>query len=412
MNEVYAPGLVPGTNIRLTQREADLLNNCRYPDDVYTAFSSSTQTDETGKRTGTVTKTLSVASALYPADASKGQNPRGIYDGKFSRYVFTIIKKSSNGRTEDKEAPKANITVDEIPGIVMESEAAAQVEAFLSAPVAGQLARMSKEMKNGFEKLEKGQTALQVGMKNLFYFFVHHEFPKREAASANSAAGQNEDTARLIAVATGTKIAGRFKNRTAVDILREDPGQRDALESQIKWLEGHLNDPKFGKRNGEQIEAIKAAVRLLDMGALDSAAEETTGSKYGDRVILKAEPHPVYRSDQNPVHHSDGSTTGECPVREISITWHYGERYPVEIYVKNYHAPFVRLSDGRINVENSKSTDIVNLNCRLTSKSWFECLHAIQADMRRFEDRTADNQLRDAEDVQKLSRMIAEARKK
>lgn len=213
MNE-YAPGLVPGTNIRLTQREADLLNNCKYPDDVYTAFSSSAQTGEDGKRTGTVTKTLSVASALIPADAAKGQNPRAIYDGMFSRYIVTIIKKSSDGRTEEKEAVKANITVNEISGIVMESEAAAQVDAFLSAPIAGQLARMSKGMKDGFDHLEKGQTALQVGMKNLFYFFVHHEFPKREAASANSSAGQNEDTARLMTVAAGTKIAGRFKNRT------------------------------------------------------------------------------------------------------------------------------------------------------------------------------------------------------
>ena len=105
-----------------------LPGGCKYPNEVFSALTS--------------TKTLSVRGELTPASAEKGQSPYKVYDGVFSRFVFTIIQKDKNGRTT---FPDGNIPVLEVPGIIENTRSAKVADTFLSLPVLNQFFLLAKE---------------------------------------------------------------------------------------------------------------------------------------------------------------------------------------------------------------------------------------------------------------------------
>lgn len=338
-------------------------NVCKYPKEVYSALTSS--------------KTFSVRGELVAADANKNQSPYKVYDGVFSRFVFTIIQKAKGKPTT---FPDANISVNEIPGLIEASKAAKSADTFLSLPVIGQIFNLLKETTKLTQRV--GDAI------NTIYFMIKGVEPPIQQ--------QQQNLDNLGKLAKSVVIAnGNYKGKTPFEILVENPDEASGLEKQYNWLS--QNVAKYPK-NQEQMDAIAEALDLLNRGLLQSVSEDPTNSSrlnLGDVVLYEALPKALIRKkDQQ----------GLCPVYEIGVIWHMNDRYQVEVIISNYKAPVTRSNTGTINPNRQKAQNYVRNSFRLTSSQWFECLYNMQTHMRRFEDLNAQIQFEQADHADRANR--------
>ena len=66
--------------------------------------------------------------------------------------------------------------------------------------------------------------------------------------------------------------------------------------------------------------------------------------------------------------------TNLCPVYEVSIVWHYGNRYPIEITVINEMAPVNQKDGGQINPVLSQKQNVVKESFRMSIEDWYDVL--------------------------------------
>lgn len=352
----------------------------KYPKDVYTAMTS--------------TKTFSVRGELFPCsafadDPKDASSPYKVYNETFSRFIFTVINKSPDGK---KTYPSGNISVNEIPDIIRASETAKTIESMLSIPLFSMLYGIMEETNSSTEKII-------CGLQNLFYFVKNGKLkPKKDGAKQQEL--PSGDKARNVVIRLGPP---QVKGKTPWAALAEDPANKERLLTHAEFLKKNLG--KYPK-NQEEIDAINEAVVLFDHGKLANESGEPvvpTSRKNitsGTIKLYGATPRTLIRkADEN----------GFCPVYEISAEWHLGDNFPVEFTVKNYRAPYRRNENGTINPDRSKATDIVSNNFRLTSAQWFDCLYKIRTHMRRFEDIWAKKQFDEAETADRFNRTNANA---
>ena len=149
------------------------------------------------------------------------------------------------------------------------------------------------------------------------------------------------------------------------------------------------------------MDAITEALHMLEKGLLhaeDGTVASVNQLRLGDVVLYEPLPKALIRKEDE---------QGFCPVYEIGIIWHIGDRYPIEVSVKNYKAPVERKGSGIINPIRTKAIDIVNNTFRMTSSQWFSCLHAMEAHMERFEMLNMKTQFQEAEMADRANRNAA-----
>ena len=207
-----------------------------------------------------------------------------------------------------------------------------------------------------------------------------------------------------MAAAQAVAIAnGKLKGKTPLAALQE--GMADALRQQRGWLSENL--PKY-PGNRRQINAIDAALYLQEHGLLSTQEQGggMTGLSVGaevpqteDIVLLEASPKGQGRKAD--------PETGLSPCHEISIIWHLGNRYPVEVKVVNYDAPVEKLAGGGQNVRRAEKRNETSLSFRLDEATFFNDVRMIRTHMERFESLYAYNQFQDADECDSRNRTNA-----
>ena len=189
----------------------------KYPKDVYTAMTS--------------TKTFSVRGELFPCsafadDPKDASSPYKVYNETFSRFIFTVINKSPDGK---KTYPSGNISVNEIPDIIRASETAKTIESMLSIPLFSMLYGIMEETNSSTEKII-------CGLQNLFYFVKNGKLkPKKDGAKQQEL--PSGDKARNVVIRLGPP---QVKGKTPWAALAEDPANKERLLTHAEFLKKNL----------------------------------------------------------------------------------------------------------------------------------------------------------------------------
>lgn len=321
--------------------------------------------------------TLLVKPEFVPAWTSNDDQPYRVYDKSFSRLVVTILWKSPNG---GKMSVTGNIKIDKLAGIYRKAVNASQIDAVMSSVA---FKWFAGSLQNMMDMLQNPKCTEDAGRGSVDDRIVRSE--KMAAAQA-------------VAIANG-----KLKGKTPLSALQE--GQIDALRQQRNWLSDNL--PKY-PGNRKQIEAIDAALYLHDHNLL-SMQEPGNGSagsipmgamqQNEDFVLLEASPKGQGRKAD--------PETGLSPCHEISIIWHTGNRYPVEVKIVNYDAPVEKFAGGGQNVRRAEKKNETSLSFRLDEATFFNDVRLIKSHMERFEALYACNQFQDADACEDANRKKA-----
>ena len=320
--------------------------------------------------------TLLVKPEFFPAWTSDDDQPYRVYDKSFSRLAVTILWKSQSGA---KMSVTGNIKIDRLAGIYRKAVNASQIDAVMST--------------NAY-KWFTGSLQNMMGML---------QTPK----SADTGAGCIDDNitrSEKMAAAQATAIAnGKLKGKTPLAALQD--GMIDALRQQKIWLSDNL--AKY-PGNRKQIDAIDAALYLHEHGLL-ATQEQLAGAaglnsgmaapQVEDIILLEASPKGQGRKAD--------PETGLSPCHEISVIWHVGNRYPVEVKVVNYDAPVEKLPGGGQNVRRAEKRNETSLSFRLDESTFFNDVRLIKSHMERFEALYAYNQFQDADECEDANRKTA-----
>ena len=321
--------------------------------------------------------TFSVEAAFSPPDVApsnpnaRADSPLEGFDSKFSRFKVSIIHKvERNGKPAGVTYPDGSIRVDELAGIKARSDAALQNELLMQTNwgknITNTLSSNSKKLDNitaAFGKMGKFLMALPRMIKNGGAAVqVQSQHQTQQASSI--------DVAGLKAKATSvTFITGYLKDKNPLQIILEDPEKgKINLEKHRDFLSKNL--AKYPK-NQTQIDAINAALTLLASGSLkDSSGEEIVPSNISNNLgsveLYTATPRALIRKKD--------ADTNLCPVYEVSIVWHYGNRYPIEITVINEMAPVNQKDGGQINPVLSQKQNVVKESFRMSIEDWYDVL--------------------------------------
>lgn len=320
--------------------------------------------------------TFSVEAAFSPPDVApsnpnaRADSPLEGFDSKFSRFKVSIIHKvERNGKPAGVTYPDGSIRVDELAGIKARSDAALQNELLMQTNwgknITNTLSSNSKKLDNitaAFGKMGKFLMALPRMIKNEAAVQAQPQHQTQQASSI--------DVAGLKAKATSvTFITGYLKDKNPLQVILEDPEKgKINLEKHRDFLSKNL--AKYPK-NQTQIDAINAALTLLASGSLkDSSGEEIVPSNISNNLgsveLYTATPRALIRKKD--------ADTNLCPVYEVSIVWHYGNRYPIEITVINEMAPVNQKDGGQINPVLSQKQNVVKESFRMSIEDWYDVL--------------------------------------
>lgn len=321
--------------------------------------------------------TFSVEAAFSPPDVApsnpnaRADSPLEGFDSKFSRFKVSIIHKvERNGKPAGVTYPDGSIRVDELAGIKARSDAALQNELLMQTNwgknITNTLSSNSKKLDNitaAFGKMGKFLMALPRMIKNGGAAVQAQSQHQTQQASLIDVAG-------LKAKATSvTFITGYLKDKNPLQVILEDPEKgKINLEKHRDFLSKNL--AKYPK-NQTQIDAINAALTLLASGSLkDSSGEEIVPSNISNNLgsveLYTATPRALIRKKD--------ADTNLCPVYEVSIVWHYGNRYPIEITVINEMAPVNQKDGGQINPVLSQKQNVVKESFRMSIEDWYDVL--------------------------------------
>lgn len=333
-----------------------------------------------------ITTTLIVKPEFSPAWAQNDDQPYRVFDKNFSRLAVSILWKSTiGGKTSGKLSVDANISVDRLAGIYVKAQQAGMIDTYLG----------TYAYKGIVSSLQKATDLLQ----------------NNRGASVVSGGGADANKALAMERAKEITIAnGRLKGLTPYQAAIE--GKTEMLKNQIDWLNSKSNEnPNYRANNDKQVNAIRAALWLADNGLLNDNGAEAAGSGAGSAsadviVLLSAEPKGQERKAD--------PETGLSRCHEISILWHIGDRYPVEVTVVNYDAPVRRDDCNRPNVikserrtkEDGRFDDKI-ISFRLDEHSFWDCVRLVKMHMERFGYLYAVNQFTDADDCENANRQAA-----
>ena len=284
-------------------------------------------------------KTFIVESAIC---SNFRENPLGIYDETFSRYVFYIL--------QDGKQAKMNVPLEgnNIPDVFMKG---------------GELSR---------EK-EEGGNVITMIIRSI-YAYIRHVHLMNTPRPKDDGDGTSEKG--KIAYETRFK-AGRLKDRTPIEVLLEDENGEEELRTQREFLKKNLS--KYPRNKG-LIEAIDMSFALLEEGDIDGGAKKAAASS-GTGVIklFSVGLRPLQRKRR---------ADGTCFVYTGRVNWRLGEENPVEIVIENFYAPVEKKENGTLRVIAGKKVQdtYVKAIFNMPASLWLSYIYRIAMDMRLFEN--------------------------
>lgn len=318
--------------------------------------------------------TLSVEAIFNPPEVSssdpneKLDNPLEGFDSKFSRFKFSIVRRTEkNGAALGRNFIDASIRVDELAGIKAKSDAALQMEMMMQSNwgknITGTLNSNSKKLDKVSSMIGKMGKFI-MALPEMIKTGVTIQKPAQSAQTVPSV----DVEALKIKAASITFGMGNLKGKTPLQVIIEDAEKgKTSLTNQKEFLA--KNVAKYPK-NQEQIDAIDAALALFAAGALKSDTGEeiipsNVSNNLGSVEIYTATPRALVRKKDE---------AGLCPVYEMSITWNYGNRYPIELTIVNEKAPVNQKEGGQLNPVLSKRQDVVKETFRMSIDDWYDVL--------------------------------------
>lgn len=253
---------------------------------------------------GRRTKMFSVNASFSP---EKEESPLKIFS-KMSRLRFCVI--------ENGKAAKANLRIDQLPGIRARSE-----YAFI------------KYMEKQFDSPAAG--AVEGVNTNRPAFSIHF-------------------------------MAGTLRGKTPADVLRENGMEKGKgiLNGQYKWLKENLEKyPANQKILDAIVDASKLAPEELGVAEQEAPSQQI--------MILPVIPKPIM---------AKRNAAGMYQVNELSIIWDNSRDMPVIVLISNYWAPVVKRDDGTLNVQLSakdKSTE-QRSTFAMSTDEWFDVLREME----------------------------------
>lgn len=169
--------------------------------------------------------------------------------------------------------------------------------------------------------------------------------------------------------------SGILKGKTPAEVLLENPNGKEALNNQYKWLKTNLE--KY-PNNKKQMDAILDASRLFEEHKLKKA-EKTEVYHSSIRLypsIGQPLPKPLRRKTRE---------DGKSFIYEMEIFWHIGDKFPIEIVIRNYWAPVNVMEDKTLRIGLKDASDKVEKKMRLTEADWLNHIREIKTDMKSFE---------------------------
>lgn len=170
-----------------------------------------------------------------------------------------------------------------------------------------------------------------------------------------------------------------FKGRTPGDVLAADPSKKDDLLKGKEYLKANL--AKYPK-NQEQIDAIDEAVKLLEIGEINTATAVTKPLSNGVLTIYKREYKYKNKKDDN----------GNNLVYSITITCDPSKNMPFEVNVMNCFAPVVTGGSGQTIVKTANAINTRRASISMSDSEWiglvgqaydlyenFKTIHAVGA---------------------------------
>lgn len=155
---------------------------------------------------------------------------------------------------------------------------------------------------------------------------------------------------------TVSLMLNAFKGRTPGDVLMQDPSQKEELLKGKSYLESNLSKYPANKK---QIDAIDAAIALLEIGELDgrTSAPTTAGAVY---TIYKREfKHKAKKDDK-----------GNNLIYSISVTCDPSKDFPFEISVMNCYAPVVTNEYKQTVVKMAAAVNVQQGSIAVSDSEW------------------------------------------
>lgn len=140
------------------------------------------------------------------------------------------------------------------------------------------------------------------------------------------------------------QLTGTYKGKTVVQVLTEDPAQKEGLLKAKKWLEDNLS--KY-KGNQKMIDAIDEGINLLNQNKLTSS-EPTNGVKFD-----------LYKGDMK-FYRQKKNEKGHNLCHQLNIRFDSTRKYPYAVTVENFYAPIV---DNMIQLKEKNNSIVKTMHC-------------------------------------------------
>ena len=165
-------------------------------------------------------------------------------------------------------------------------------------------------------------------------------------------------------------LIGDFRGKTPADILLENPENKERLVGTRNFLADKAD--KF-PANKKQVEAIDDAIALFDAGNL----KKQSGAKRSSVVKIYEVDHKYMRSGKNEL--------GHWLFYGMSITCQFGNKYPWEVTIENFHAPGLQGPKGGLVPKMDEKSGYAKCTFRMSDMEWSQFINRIASDLKYFE---------------------------
>lgn len=185
---------------------------------------------------------------------------------------------------------------------------------------------------------------------------------EKTKAIIDSSVNKKQDKSKTSPAYTVAIKGGGFYNKTAAEILLENPQMRNKLLEQRDFYEqASLKNPKFKRSNDAMVQAINEAVIAFDNGKLEAGLVNA-------RTILYCgmkTPNPDKK---------DGR--GLIEVRQIEISYSPAAAMPFTVSILNGMAP---PTSGQVGAKMEQVTDKTSWQMNLMEEEWFHFINEMNS---------------------------------
>lgn len=162
-----------------------------------------------------------------------------------------------------------------------------------------------------------------------------------------------------------------YFNKTAVQLLSEDPNNKTKLLNQRKWLAERVAQYP---NNQKQIDAIDGAIELMNSNQNLSATSTDTLPCVD-----------IYKVDIRIPHAEKTDKNGNTFVYAVSVVCDLNKKNPIGVNITNCYAPPIFNQDKTVKADMSKAVNKRALSINLTMEEWVSVVSRLNNTLNNFE---------------------------